>query len=137
MAEDLPDAIQKTNEYIDAHLTVAQRLGKPVVLEEFGFPRDGFVFAKGTPVTLRDRYYANIFSRLEASAKEGGLLEGVNFWTWGGLAGQSAENVYWQTGDDYCGDPAQEQQGLNSVYLSDTSTVALIRETCAALRNSR
>lgn len=137
LAEDLPDAIQKTNEYIDAHLTVAQRLGKPVVLEEFGFPRDGFVFAKGTPVTLRDRYYANIFSRLEASAKEGGLLEGVNFWTWGGLAGQSAENVYWQKGDDYCGDPAQEQQGLNSVYLSDTSTVALIRETCAALRNSR
>lgn len=75
MAEDLPDAIQKTNEYIDAHLAVAQRLGKPVVLEEFGFPRDGFVFAKGTPVTLRDMYYANIFSRLEASAKEGGLLE--------------------------------------------------------------
>lgn len=36
---------------------------------------------------------------------------GANFWAWGGLA--APKHLYWQRGDDYTGDPAQEQQGLN------------------------
>ena len=32
----------------------------------------------------------------------------------------------WQPGDDYTGDPAQEEQGLYSVFASDTSTVRII-----------
>ena len=51
----------------------------------------------------------------------------MNFWAWGGFASQNPEHVYWQRGDDYCGDPAQEQQGLNSVYAGDT-TIDIIRE---------
>jgi mannan endo-1,4-beta-mannosidase len=31
-------------------------------------------------------------------------------------------------GDDYCGDPAQEAQGLNSVFATDTTTLAVVRE---------
>ena len=62
------------------------------------------------------------------AAQEGGLFAGLNFWGWGGLAEQSQTNIYWQPGDDYCGDPAQEQQGLNSVYVSDESTMAILRE---------
>ena len=125
---NLDQAIANTDEYIDAHLEVAEIYGKPVVLEEFGFPRDDFQFAQGTPVTARDEYYKHVFGRIVDSAREGGLFAGVNFWGWGGLASQSPTNVYWQRGDDYCGDPAQEQQGLNSVYVSDVTTTKIISD---------
>ena len=125
---NLPIAIENTDKYIDEHLALAAKYGKPVVLEEFGFPRDGFQFKQGTPTTARDEYYRHVFGRIVKSAEEGGLFAGLNFWGWGGLASQSETNLYWQQGDDYCGDPAQEQQGLNSVYASDASTIAVIAE---------
>lgn len=34
---------------------------------------------------------------------------------------------FWQKGDDYMGDPGQEEQGLNSVYDTDT-TVKLVAD---------
>ena len=123
---NLQSAIDNTDKYIDMHLELAENYGKPVVLEEFGFPRDDFRFEKGSPVTSRDTYYRHVFNRVVESAHEGGLFAGLNFWGWGGLADQSATNIYWQRGDDYCGDPAQEQQGLNSVYASDVTTTAII-----------
>jgi mannan endo-1,4-beta-mannosidase len=30
-------------------------------------------------------------------------------------------------GDDYTNDPAQEAQGLNSVFASDTTTLAVVK----------
>ena len=129
-------AIDNTDAYIDMHLEVAERHGKPVVLEEFGFPRDDFQFAQGTPVTARDTYYKHVFGRIVDSAREGGLFAGVNFWGWGGLASQSPTNVYWQRGDDYCGDPAQEQQGLNSVYVSDVTTTDIISTAAKAIEDA-
>lgn len=125
---NLDKAIANTDIYIDEHLKIAEKYGKPVVLEEFGFPRDGFQFAKGTPTTSRDRYYEHVCGRVVKAAQEGGLFAGLNFWGWGGLAEQSQTNIYWQPGDDYCGDPAQEQQGLNSVYASDESTIAVLKK---------
>ena len=129
-------AIENTDKYIDEHLALAAKYGKPVVLEEFGFPRDGFQFGKGTPTTARDEYYAHVFGRIAESAKDAGLFAGLNFWGWGGLATQSETNLYWQPGDDYCGDPAQEQQGLNSVYASDASTIGVIRNATQAIREA-
>ena len=127
LLEDMPYAIEQTDSYIDAHLAVAEKYGKPVVIEEFGFPRDGFQFSKQTTTKARDAYYSHLFRKVAQSASEGGLIAGVNFWAWGGFASQNPEHVYWQRGDDYCGDPAQEQQGLNSVYAGDT-TIDIIRE---------
>ena len=133
---NLPVAIANTDEYIDEHVEVAAKYGKPVVLEEFGFPRDDFQFAKGTPTTARDEYYRHVFGRIVESAKEGGLFAGLNFWGWGGLASQSETNLYWKLGDDYCGDPGQEQQGLNSVYACDESTITVIRESTQAIERA-
>ena len=130
---NLPVAIANTDEYIDEHLELARKYGKPVVLEEFGFPRDDFQFKKGSPVTARDEYYGHVFGRIVEAAKEDGIFAGLNFWGWGGLASQSETNLYWQPGDDYCGDPGQEQQGLNSVYASDASTIAVIKEATDAI----
>jgi mannan endo-1,4-beta-mannosidase len=53
-----------------------------------------------------------------------GAFAGCNFWGWGGYA--QPRHTQWQVGDDYCGDPAQEEQGLNSVFLSDSTTLGII-----------
>ena len=134
IADGASTAAENTKEYIDEHLAVAKKLGKPLVLEEFGYPRDGFKFGKDAKTSGRDSYYASMFSLIEAEARAKGRLAGCNFWAWGGLAEPSSEHVYWQPGDDYTGDPAQEEQGLNSVFTSDTSTLDLIRNTNAALQ---
>ena len=130
MAEQLENAKANTREYIDRHLAFAARLHKPAVIEEFGFPRDGFRFKRGTPTDLRDTYYKYIFDLVAEAKTDNGLLAGCNFWGWGGEARPA--HLYWQAGDDYCGDPAQEQQGLNSVFDDDT-TVAVIKRANAVL----
>ncbi|MFA6592852.1 MAG: cellulase family glycosylhydrolase [Bacteroidales bacterium] len=121
-------AIDKTNGYIKEHLDVARRLGKPAVIEEFGYPRDGFAYADTTLTSGRDEYYRFVFSQVLSSAKENGPLAGCNFWSWSGYARQTPGHQFWQKGDDLCGDPFQEAQGLNSVYLRDTTTIEVIKE---------
>ncbi|NDV83168.1 beta-galactosidase [Bacteroides sp. 51] len=133
LQESLPRAIENTKKYIDEHLTVAAKYKKPVVLEEFGFPRDGFQFSKTSPTRARDAYYTYVFEYIADEATRGGLLAGCNFWAWGGFAEPSTEHVFWQKGDDYTGDPAQEEQGLNSIFASD-STIGIIRATNEKLR---
>ena len=56
------------------------------------------------------------------------------FWAWGGFAGQNPDHVFWEKGDDYTGDPAQEQQGLNSVFATD-STIEIIKAENRKLQN--
>ena len=131
--EDLPNAIRETDKYIDEHAALARRLHKKIAIEEFGYPRDGFVFSKGSPTSARDAYYSHIFERIIESAEKGGELLGCNFWGWGGLAEQTQGHIWWEEGDDYCADPSQEEQGLNSVYLADRSTIETIRKAATKL----
>lgn len=126
LQELLPQAKENTRKYIDEHMVVARKYRKPVVLEEFGFPRDGFRFTKETSTTARDEYYAYVFDLIRRERENGGLFAGCNFWAWGGFANQTPGRVYWEKGDDYTGDPAQEEQGLNSVFATDT-TVEIIK----------
>lgn len=129
--EMLPGAKERTKAYIDEHLAVARKYKKPIVIEEFGFPRDGFQFSKDTPTTARDEYYRYVFSLVGQDRAQGDLLAGCNFWAWGGFA--TPAHVNWERGDDYTGDPAQEQQGLNSVFATD-STIEVIKKETAALK---
>ena len=124
--EDLDVACKNTKEYIDEHLDVCARLKKPLVMEEFGYPRDGFKFSKTTSTKARDGYYKYVFSLVADNAESGGYFAGCNFWAWGGYANPQHEQ--WQDGDDYTGDPAQEAQGLNSVFSSDKSTLSVVKE---------
>lgn len=48
-----------------------------------------------------------------------------NSWEWSGFANPKHEQ--WQVGDDYTGDPAQEAQGLNSVFSTDKSTLDVVK----------
>lgn len=110
-----------------------QKYKKPVVLEEFGFPRDGFRFSKSTSTEVRDEYYQYVFDLIRQDRENGGLFAGCNFWAWGGFAEQNSDHIYWEKGDDYTGDPAQEEQGLNSVFATDT-TVEIIKTENAKLK---
>ena len=117
LEEDVDAAVKKTAEYLTFHKALAGELGFPVVAEEFGFPRDGFQASMDASTNARDKYYAYVFSRI------GEELDGANFWGWSGFANPPHEQ--WVSGDPYTGDPAQEAQGLNGVYVSD-STVDVI-----------
>lgn len=129
MASQLDEAKRLTAAYLAEHVAMGERLGKPVVVEEFGFPRDGMGFSAATPVECRDSYYKYIFSLVEQSAAEEGILAGCNFWGWGGEATPPSDHIFWQRGDDYMCDPAQEEQGLNSVLSTDGSTIAIVAES--------
>ncbi|MDR0907512.1 MAG: beta-mannosidase [Rikenellaceae bacterium] len=133
-AKYLDRAIENTRDYIAAHVAEAKQSGggKPVVLEEFGFPRDSLAIASATPTTLRDAYYRAVMAAIEQSAVEGGLLAGCNVWAWGGEAQPVHE--LWHAGDPYTGDPAHEAQGLYSVFATDPA-VELIREINEKLGN--
>ena len=116
---DIPHACQKTADYLRPHMEIARRIKKPLGIEEFGFPRDGFSFSPSSTTHARDKYYQYIFSLVESEP----AVSGCNFWAWGGEARPRHEQ--WQVGDPYMGDPAQEQQGLNSVFDSDTTTLKI------------
>ena len=120
LLENVERACQNTAEYIHRHAVIAKRLKKPLVIEEFGYPRDSFTFSPGSSAKGRDRYYDFVFSLI----KNEPMVYGCNFWGWGGEARPTHEQ--WLVGDDYCGDPAQEQQGLNSVFDCDTTTLNII-----------
>ncbi len=124
--EDLPGAFEKTDEYIRAHAELAKKYGLPVVAEEFGFPRDGFSPDRTATTEGRDAYYRHLFGKV------GQELAGANFWGWSGFA--RPVHTQWQRGDDYAGDPAQEAQGLNGVYIDDT-TVDIIKQSIKNLNN--
>lgn len=134
LVENLSRACQNSKDYIERSLAIAQRLQKPLVMEEFGYPRDNFLFTPGSPTQGRDGYYNFVFSLIVEHAKRGGNFAGCNFWAWGGLANPQHEQ--WQRGDDYTGDPAQEQQGLNSVFLTDHSTLKIIKKYSKILRKT-
>ena len=134
LKELLPRAKENTKKYIDDHMVIARKYSKPIVLEEFGFPRDGFSFSKEAPTTARDEYYRYVFDLIRQDRESGGLFAGCNFWAWGGFAGQNPDHVFWEKGDDYTGDPAQEQQGLNSVFATD-STIEIIKAENRKLQN--
>ncbi|HEY0428232.1 MAG TPA: cellulase family glycosylhydrolase [Pyrinomonadaceae bacterium] len=126
LADDYPMAVERARNYIDEHLAVAEKLAKPLVIEEFGLPRNGESVNVYSSTGLRDRYYKHIFERLADSAKTGGKLAGVNFWAFGGEARPVKNQLFWKKGDDYTGDPPMEEQGLNSVFESDQSTWQII-----------
>ena len=133
LVEDVGRSCANTKDYIDKHLAICDRLRKPLVMEEFGYPRDGFAFSPKSTTKGRDGYYKYVFSLVADNAKMGGRFAGCNFWGWGGFANPKHEQ--WQVGDDYTGDPAQEAQGLNSVFATDKSTLKVIRRQVGRMKH--
>ena len=118
---------RRTSDYISAHVAVARRVGKPLVIEEFGYPRDGGSYEPGSPTTHRDRYYRLVMEAVASDAAGGGPLAGLNFWAWNGEGRARHADHRFRPGDTaYLGDPSHEPQGWYGVFDRDASTLALI-----------
>lgn len=132
LAGTWPEGRRKVEAYIADHIGIAQRLDKPLVIEEFGFPRDCEAHDPASPATFRAAYYRNIYSAVEASWRQGGVVAGSNFWAWNGEARAAHADYRFKDGDRaYMGDPPHEPQGWYGVFDSDAGLHALIRDHVA------
>ncbi|MFZ1072961.1 MAG: mannanase [Verrucomicrobiia bacterium] len=132
---DYEKAAARAREHVEQHNVIATgTLRKPLVLEEFGLPRDHEKYGPETPTTARDDYFGRMFNQVADSCKAGRALQGANFWTWGGEGRAGAgepDSAAALTGDPFC-----EPQGLNSIFDTDKSTLAVVgqaNEKLAAL----
>ena len=111
-AKNIVKTYQKTEnnaiEYINKHIVFADSLNKPIVMEEFGLPRDSEYCKPVSLTSARDRYY--------------------NVWIWGGEGRGQHPDDRWLPGDPFVGDPPQEPQGFNSIYDSDSTTIAILKD---------
>jgi mannan endo-1,4-beta-mannosidase len=122
----------KVADYLATHERLARQLDKPLLFEEFGFPRDGESYSPDAPTNFRERYYRTIYEVVEASWASGGPVMGSNFWAWNGEARAAHPDFRFRDGDlAYMGDPPHEPQGWYGLFDSDAAMLALVREHAA------
>ena len=122
MADEYDKFHDVTLKYINDHLAIGRKLGKPLVIEEFGLPRDGQSFDVSSRTEIRDRYFSAVLARIRNDAH----VAGANFWAFGGDIRPT--ELWWKPGNPFTGDPPMEQQGLYSVFSYDRSTWRIIRK---------
>jgi mannan endo-1,4-beta-mannosidase len=127
----------RVKEYLDVHVRIARELGKPLVVEEFGFPRDGESYEPRSPTRFRERYYELVFAAVEREAARGGPLVGSNFWAWSGEARARHDDRRYRDGDPYLGDPPHEPQGWYGIFESDTEMLDIVQKHAERLGQSR
>lgn len=125
-ANSYAKAVDKATRYLERHLELSKRLGKPMVFEEFGIARDNNSHEPGSPTTWRDKYYQTMFDWVYQKAKMGEPIGGCNFWAWAGQGRPRSAKAIWKAGDDFIGDPPHEHQGWYSVYDTDSSTLDIL-----------
>jgi mannan endo-1,4-beta-mannosidase len=125
LGPDFEVAAERARDHVEMHTRIAtDTLKKPLVLEEFGLPRDHESYDPAAPTHARDEYYRRMFAQVAASCRAGRALQGANFWAWAG-EGRAGERG---RAAAYMGDPFCEPQGLNSVLGTDTTTLAVIAQ---------
>jgi mannan endo-1,4-beta-mannosidase len=130
----LPISIDYAINYLNDHEAMARKIGKPVVLEEFGISRDLNDHNPSATTTVRDKYYAQLFNAVYEKAKEpNSVVAGCNFWAWGGEGRPRQAEAIWQKDDEFIGDPPHEPQGWYSVYDNDSTTLSVIKEYAAKM----
>jgi mannan endo-1,4-beta-mannosidase len=108
------------------HEAIAKKIEKPLIIEEFGLPRDSISFSTKSSTIFRDKFYSEIFLLWQKSKQQSGNIAACNFWAFGGTARPIPNQIFWKKGNDYMGDPPMEEQGLNTVFDTDESTWKLI-----------
>lgn len=119
-------SVGRTMGYLADHVAIAEKVGKPITLEEFGLARDNRAFAPGTPVTFRDRYYSIVLEAVDFLARQGSVVAGGNLWTWTGEGRAPRPGDYWKPGEPFTGDPSHERQGWYSIYDTDSTTISIL-----------
>ena len=127
-------ATAKVAEYLQQHQALARSIGKPLVIEEFGYPRDGGGYDPEASTRFKDLYYQQIYDSVLTSARTGGPIAGSNFWAWNGEGRAAHGDHRFKPGDTaWLGDPPHEPQGWYGVFDSDASTRAVITAHAKAL----
>ncbi len=126
-------ALAKAKDYMQKHFGYARTLNKPLTMEEFGLPRDLEQYPAGTPTTMRDQYYTALLQMIYDSAAAGSPIAGSNFWGWGGEARSPNGDYRWRVGDPFMCDPPMENQGWNSVFDTDSSTIRILKDHSALM----
>ncbi len=130
-------AVQAMKNYLVMHLKLSEALKKPMVVEEFGFPRDNRSLSPLSNTSSRDRYYRELFQFAQQLINSGRGLGGVNFWSWAGEGRPVSGQLFWKAGDPFTGDPPHEEQGWLGVYDADESTKDVIRSFSGNLQRPR
>ncbi|WP_348824523.1 glycoside hydrolase 5 family protein [Flavobacterium aestuarii] len=124
----LPTTLENAGIYIDKHIKAAQNLKRPIIIEEFGLPRENENLTSSSSAANRDIFYNYIFSRVAESVAKKDVLQAANFWGFGGEGKAVTADGKWNPGDPLTTDPPQEPQGLNSVFSSDKSTLEIVKK---------
>lgn len=131
---DLDAATQRARDFVAEHDCIATDiLRKPLVLEEFGLPRDHENLDPRSPTTALDEYFRSMAAQVAECARRGRSLQGANIWAWAGV-GRPDGNAPRLTAASLVGDPPSEPQGLNSVYETDQTTLAVLAEANRQLK---
>jgi len=117
--------VENMKQYVWEHAKLANEIHKPMVIEEIGFPRDQQQFSTKAVTTYRDRYFKVLFDILVKGCPS---FDGINLWAFGGEGRSSNDHYQWKAGDELTGDPPMEQQGLNSIFNTDVTTLNLIKQ---------
>ena len=102
----------KMQDYLNWHIDTANKMGKPIVLEEFGINRDDGSFRPGAPTTSTATSSTPRSSDLLARrAAAGDAIAGSNFWAWGGAGRTQNADFMWKAGDGFVGRSAAGTAG--------------------------
>ena len=134
MAGSWPRCEALVRDYVAQHIALARAAGKPLVIEEFGFPRDGVAYDPRATTVWRDRYYRLIYESALADMRAGGPTAGTHFWAWSGEGRAAHADHRFRAGDvAWLGDPPHEPQGWYGLFDSDESTQAIVRQHAGAV----
>lgn len=133
LANTYPRGETLTEEYIARHVELARQLDKPLVIEEFGYPRDGGSNDPRVATGYKDRFYRLIYAAALRDMARGGPIAGTNFWAWNGEARAEHPDYRFRDGDrHYMGDPPHEPQGWYGIFTGDT-TIRIVADHAAAV----
>jgi mannan endo-1,4-beta-mannosidase len=74
--------VARATDHVREHVEFADRLGRPLVMEEFGIPRDNEALSISGSTRMRDDYFRRMFAQITLAQRTGGALQGANFWAW-------------------------------------------------------
>ncbi len=136
LAGTWPTVERNTRAYIAQQVDIARRLGKPLVIEEFGMPREGGSFDPSATTTYKDRFYQLIYAAVLDSLRTGRAVARRQFLGVGRRRPRATSRPSFRARrhQSYLGDPPHEPQGWYSVFDSDASTQAIIRDYAAAAK---
>jgi mannan endo-1,4-beta-mannosidase len=103
-------------------------------MEEFGLDRDLSETTPNTSVKSRDEYFSSVLKIFTDNPETNSPLAGVNVWAYGGYGKPESWEKVMNDPGAFLGDPFGEPQGLNSVYISDTSTLNILQHTIRMIK---